>query len=112
RLGPCLVDDQVGLAHRLRLELGGGALGQDEGRAQERLQLAEALEVGLELFDLVGEVCTVAPDLLEARDDLLEHAVGRRAAIAEEAAPEPDVADLDGCECHLELPSSVKSCEE
>ena len=87
-LGAGLLDDQVALAGRLRLQLGGRPLGRDERRPEQSLELAEALEVGLELLDLVGEVGTLAPDVLEACGDLLEQPVGRRAPVAEQASAE------------------------
>ena len=70
-----LVDDEAGLALGLVLELVRGPLGRDERRAQQRLQLAVAGELGLELLDPVGEVGALAPDLLERLGDLLDQAV-------------------------------------
>ena len=72
---------------------------------RRRLELAEADEVGLELLDLVGEVGALAPDVLEARDDLVEQPVGRVAAVAaEQRLRRPHVSDLYRCECHGLLP--------
>src|SRR5437016_4128681 len=69
-------------------------LGRDERGAQERLELAEADEVGLELLDLVGEVGPLAPDVLEAHHDVLEELVDRACAIATEPGPwRLDVSD-------------------
>ena len=78
RLGVRLLDDQVGLAPRLLLHVLRSALGRDERRAQERLELAVLRGLGLELLEAVGEVGALAPDLLEAVGDLLEQLVDRR----------------------------------
>ena len=77
-LGVRLAEDQLGLPTGLVPHLRRRLLGGDERRAQEGLELAEANEVGLELLDLVREVGALAPDVLEARDDLLEQPVGLR----------------------------------
>ena len=83
-----LLDDEAGLAPRLVVQLVGRALGGDERRAQQRLELAVPRELALELLDPVGEVGALAPDLLEAGRDLLEQLVDGLAAVAEQAAPE------------------------
>ena len=59
------------------LQLVRGPLGRDERRAQQRLELAVAGELRLELLDPVGELGPLAPDALEARCDLLEQLVDR-----------------------------------
>ena len=66
RLGVRLAEDQLGLALRLVLQLVGRRLGRDERRPQQRLELAVADELALELLDPVGEVGPLAPDLLES----------------------------------------------
>ena len=71
-----LAEDQLRLAPGLVARVGRRLLGGDERRAQEALELAEANEVGLELLDLVGEVGALAPDVLEARRDLLQQRLG------------------------------------
>src|SRR5204863_7567134 len=96
-----LVEQDACLPARLFLELLGRALGGDERRTQQRLELAIAHEILLDAFDLVGEVRAFAPDLLEAFDDVLEQLVDDAALVAEELAPELDVSDLNRCECHL-----------
>ena len=82
RLGACFLDDQVGFLARLLLQRHRSFLGGDERRAQQALELAVAHEVSFQLLDLVGEVRALAPDVLEADDDLVEERVDRRAAIA------------------------------
>ena len=64
--GVSLLDDEVRLAASLRLHVLRRPLGRDERRAQERLELAVLLGLGLELVEAVGEVGALAPDLLEA----------------------------------------------
>ena len=105
-LGMRLGEDQLGLAARLLLQLGRRALRGDERRAQQRLELLEADEVGLELLDLVRQVGALAPHVLEARGDLLEQPVGGAAVVAEEPRARSHVSDLDWCECHSLLPLS------
>src|SRR4029077_6698419 len=102
-----LAEDQHRLAPRLVPHLSERLLRGDERRAQEALELAEAAEVGLERFDLVREVGALAPDVLEARGDLLEQVVGGRGAIAAEGRTgRLQVSDLDGCECHVSSPQA------
>ena len=64
---------------------------------QQRLELAVARELALEQLDAVRVVGPLAPDGLEADDDVVEQAVDLAPAVAEEAASELDVADLDRC---------------
>ena len=85
-LGLRLGDDRFGLALRLVAQLVRGPLGRDEGRAQQRLELAVPLQLALEQLDAVGVVGPLAPDGLEALGDLLQQAVDGSAAVAEEAA--------------------------
>ena len=88
-LGVRFLHDQVRLAPRLLLHVLRSAFGGDECRAQERLQLAMLRGLGLELLELIGEVGTLAPHLLEAVGDLGEEPVDALAAIpAEERAAE------------------------
>ena len=81
-----LLDDQVRLAAGLLLHVLGRALGRDERRAQERLELDVAGDLGLELLDAVGELGPLAPDVLEAVGDLLDRLLDARAPVPEEAA--------------------------
>ena len=107
-LGVRLADDRLGLLARLLAQLLGGALGGDERRPQQALELLVADEVDLELLDLVGEVGALAPDVLEAVGDLDEQRVDRVPLVAEKAAAELEVADLDRCECHrASLPTAA-----
>ena len=62
-------------------------------------------EVELELFDLVGEVCTVAPDVPLALGDLDQQAIHDGSLVAEEATGRLEVADLDRCQGHFSVPS-------
>ena len=96
-----LAQHEVGLAPGLLLQVCGGPLGGDERRAQQRLQLAVAHEVGLELLHLVAQIGALAPDVLEASDDLVEQPLGRVAAVAAQERPRrTHVSDLYRCECH------------
>src|SRR5436190_19929235 len=101
--GVRLGQDEVGLAARLLLHLGRRALRGHERRAQQRLELAVAHEVRLELLDPVAQVGALAPDVLEAGDDLSEQLVRRRAFVAAESDRRCQVPDLDRRECHLGL---------
>ena len=86
-------------------QLLGCLLRRDERRPEKAFELAEADELGLELLNLVGEVRTLAPNVLETRDDLVEQPLGRVAAVAAEGRPRrPHVSDLYRCECHGLLP--------
>jgi hypothetical protein len=76
------------------------ALGGDEGRAQQTLELDVTRHLGLELLDALDELRALAPDGLEAVGDVVHHPVDGRLPIAEQTAFELDVSDLDGCECH------------
>jgi hypothetical protein len=95
-----LRQQELGLPAGLLLELLRRALRGDERRAEQRLQLAEADELALEVLDLVSEVGAVAPDVLVALRDLFERGVDECALVAEERALDPDVLDLDGRESH------------
>ena len=100
RLGVRLGHDHVGLAAGGLLEVLGGTLGRDEGRAEQALELDVARDLGLELLDALDELRALAPDGLEAVGDVVHHPMDGRLPIAEQAALELDVPDLDGCECH------------
>src|SRR5215213_543569 len=102
RLAVRLVEDQLRLALGLVLQLVGGALGRDERRPKQCLQFPVASELGLELLDLVEEIGSLAPDVLETVGDV-EHQpvdVGDAVAAEEPAARDRDVTELDGGECH------------
>ena len=76
--GPCLLDDEIRLPPGLVLERDGRLLRGHERRSQQALELAEAHEIVLELFDLVREVGALAPDVFVAGGDLVEQVVDRR----------------------------------
>ena len=79
-----------------------------ERRSQQALELAEAHEIVLELFDLVREIGALAPDVFVAGGDLVEQVVDRRFLVtADEAFSGFDVSDLDGSECHESPPFSA-----
>ena len=59
------------------------------------LELAVADELVLEVLHAVGQVDPLAPDRLVAVGDLVEQRSTARGC-SRQAAPEPDVADLDG----------------
>src|SRR5712691_2188792 len=103
--GPCLraglLDDEVRLLAGLFLEPDGRPLGRDERRPQQRLELAVPPEVRLELLDLVGEVGAFAPDVFEARRDLVEQIVDNCSLVAADSGLRGlEVSDLDGSERH------------
>ena len=101
RLAARLVHDQAGLLARLLLERDGRLLRGHERRAQERLELAIPHEVGFELLDLVREVRALAPDVLEADDDLVEQLVDGTATVAaEQCLRRLEMSDLDWSESH------------
>src|SRR5438552_848471 len=106
RLRVRLGEDQLGLAARLLLHVGGCPLRGDERRAQKRLELLVADEIGLELLDLVGEVRALAPHVLEAHCDLREQPVGGAAVVTEEPRAGCQVSDFDWCDGHSLLPLS------
>src|SRR4029077_14803031 len=66
RLRMRLAEDQLRFAPRLLLQLRRRAFRRHQRRAQQRLELLEAHEVGLELLDLVREVGALAPHVFEA----------------------------------------------
>src|SRR4029453_18967284 len=89
-----LVEHDPGLAPRLVLQLVGRLLGGDERRAQQRLEVAVAGQLALELLDAVCELGALPPDLLERARDVLEQLVDRLAPVAAPAAREVDVVEL------------------
>src|SRR6185437_3133246 len=92
--------DEIGLLLRLGLELVHRLLRRDERRAQERLEVPVAGELGLELLDPVGVLGPLAPGRLERALDLLDQRVDGPAAVAEQAASEVYVVELHGCDGH------------
>ena len=86
---------------QLRLPLGGVAgigrrlLGSHEGRREQVLPPTNVLELLRELVDLVGQLSTLAPDVLEAGRNLVEQALGRIALVSEQRASEADVSQFD-----------------
>ena len=100
-----LGEDDFDLTARLFLQLGRRTLSRDEGRAQQRLELAEAYDVALERLDLVGEIRTLAPHVLEARCDLQQRPFDRVPLVAEEPLRQVQMSDLHGCQCHRVSPS-------
>ena len=57
-------------------------------------------DLGLELLDPLDELRALAPDGLEAIGDVVHHPVDGALAVAEQAALELNVTDLDGGKCH------------
>ena len=57
-------------------------------------------EVGLQLLDPVGVLGALAPGVLEGTLDLLEQLVDGPGAVAEQAAFELYVVELDWCDGH------------
>ena len=68
------------------------------------LSISVASELALEVFDLVAQVGTFTPDVLEARGDLLEQAVDRVTLVAEQAAARLQVPDFDRRQGHRNVP--------
>ena len=60
------------------------------------LELLVASELGLQPLDVVPEIDTLAPDLLVAVGDVIEHRVDGGAVVAEQSALEGHVPELDG----------------
>src|SRR6478672_4172654 len=92
RDGACLavgfLDDRAGLAPRVVAHVLRRALGREQRRAHELLDLAVAGDLTLELVDTVGEVHALLPYGLVARGDLRKHGVDGAPAIAEQAPSE------------------------
>src|SRR5918999_2297042 len=95
-----LLDDELrGPAGLLPVLLGGCRRG--DGRlAEERLEVAVALELLPEVLEPVGEIGASAPDVLVAVRDLVEQSLDGTAAVAPEAASDRDMPDLCWCEAH------------
>src|SRR5213083_1637843 len=94
------LEHEVGVLLRLGLLLVRRALRRDERRTQERLKLAVALDLRLQVLDPVGELGPLAPCLLERLRDLLEQLVDGAGAIAEHPAFQVYVVELDWCDGH------------
>src|SRR2546422_664473 len=108
-LGARLLDDQVRLPPGLLFERDCSLFGRDECRAQKRLELAIPNEIRLELLDLVGEICALAPDVFEARDDLVQQPVDSRPLVApDDALRRFEMSDFNRSESHG-LPLSVQA---
>src|SRR5512132_145855 len=106
---PCLdirlLDDPPRLpARRLPLFLGGGFRGY-ERLAEERLELAVPLELGLQALDLVRELGSAPPHVFVARRDLLEQTIDSVATVAPDAAAERHMVDLNRRQSHSSPPS-------
>ena len=86
-LGVRLAEQDVRLAASLVLQLLCASLRRDERLPEQRLEVAVPGDVGFEALELVLEVGTLAPDLLEALDDLVEQLVGRTGSVPPEPAP-------------------------
>src|SRR5262249_48621627 len=83
RLGVGLADDRVCLAPRALTLLLGGALGGDQRRPEQALELDVLGEVGIELLDAVAQLGPLTPDQLEAVGDVIEQLVDVPALVAE-----------------------------
>src|SRR5262249_6957563 len=110
RLRMGLLEDERRLATSLVAQLVRRLLRSRQCRAKQRLELAVALEVGLELLDPVGEVGPLAPDGLERVGHLLDRLVDGTTLIAEQAALEADVSELNWCKGHDGSSFLVRSC--
>src|SRR4030095_6918270 len=95
-------DDHVGLTSSLRAPVVGHPLRREQGVSEGSFDLFLTRQLGLDLLDLVAEIGALAPDLLEARDDLREELVGRFALVPERPAADLDVPNFDRRESHLE----------
>jgi hypothetical protein len=91
----------VGLPASLRADVVGHPLGGEKRVAESSLDLLLPGELTFELFHLVPQIGALAPDLLEARDDLREQVVCRPPLVAERTTPKLDVPDFDRRERHL-----------
>src|SRR5215203_4305424 len=82
-------------------QLRGRPLGGNERLAEQRLQVAVADDVLLELLDAVDQVGALAPDLLEAVRNLEQQPFGVSTPVtAHRSAVQLDVPDLDGRDSH------------
>jgi hypothetical protein len=100
RLGPCFLHDQIGLSVGPSTELVGHPLCREKGVTERLLDLPLALKLAFEAFDLVAEVCAVAPHVFEARGDVLEQPIHGRPLVSERAATQSDVPNFDRGERH------------
>src|SRR5215210_623221 len=97
----CFLDRDGRLVMRRVTQLRGRKLGREERLAEQRLQLAVADEVLLELLGAVDQVGALSPDLLEAVRDLQQQPFGGGTPVtAERSALQLDVPDLDGRDSH------------
>src|SRR2546429_6730494 len=111
-LRACLLDDQLCLFAGLLLERHSSFLRRHERRPQKPLDLAITDEIVLELVDLVRQVGPLAPDVLEAGDDLVEQPIDRIAVVAaDERLRRLYMSDLDWGERHR-APLSVQAVED
>src|SRR5262249_43451465 len=95
RLAMGLLDDRARLAACVVTHVLRRALGGEERRPHQVLDFTMPGDLTLELVDAIGEVHPFLPDRFVARRDLGERGVDCAPAVAEETAPELDVAYLD-----------------
>ena len=72
----------------------------DERGREERLPLLDLREQALDVFELVGQLPALAPDLFEAVRDVLDQAVRVRTLVTAQRASDTDVSQLNRCVTH------------
>src|SRR5207248_4778587 len=77
-----LREDDLRLALRRLDRLGGRLLGGDQRRREQRFALLDLVQMLLDVFELVGELAALAPNVLEAVGDVGEAHIGFRPPVA------------------------------
>ena len=94
-LVPSLLDDLARLRAALLLHVLAACSAETSVARKQVLELLVPRELGLEPLDAVAEVDAVAPHLLVAVRDVIEHLVDGSAVVAEQPALERYVPELD-----------------
>src|SRR5688572_3261726 len=97
-LGARLGHGHLGLAARLLLHVVRGALGRDERRAEERLELDVTGDLGLERVHALAELGPLAPHGFEAVRDLVDLPADVGPPVAEDPAPKREVPHFHRCQ--------------
>ena len=99
-----LGDDRLGLAPGLLAHVARGLLGRDQRLREQLLAPPQLVDLLLERLDPVGELAALAPGRLEALGDLLDHLLDHGAVVAEQAAADAHMSQLDRCVGHCSPP--------
>jgi hypothetical protein len=77
----------------------------DERRCEERLAMLDLGEDLLDVFELVGQLPAIAPDLFEAVRDVLDQLLGLELLVAPECrTPDLHMPQLNWCVPHASPP--------